>query len=169
MAEQKKELTEAQKMILSKVIAKRDASTFVLCVNEEQEAKIEEYKKLIKRIQGQQLNKEQQEALDKLKNEILGIHGSSVYCAHCHKLAKVEGDLDALKYSCDCEDAKKELSTKQAIEAQQAALDKEFYDCQIASTNEAIKLYKEKYADVIDFRKKAFEKLDNDIMNAAEL
>lgn len=169
MADQKKELTDAQKLILKNVIAKRDASTFLLCVNEEQEAKIEEYKKLAKRINGQQLNAEQQEAIDKLKNEILGIYSSSVYCAHCHKLAKVEGDLDALKYSCDCEDSKKELATKQSIEAQYAALDKEFYDTQVAATNKAIKLYKEKYTDVINFRKQAFEKLDNDIMNAAEL
>lgn len=169
MAEEKKTLTEAQKMILSKVIAKRDASTFVLCVNEEQEAQIEEYKKLAKRIQGQQLNPEQQEAIDKMKNDILGIHASSVYCAHCHKLAKIEGSLDDIKYSCDCQEAKDELATKESIEAQQAALDKEFYDTQIKATNKAIGLYKEKYADVIEFRKKAFEKLDNDIMSAAEL
>ena len=169
MAEEKVVLSEAQKMILSKVIARRDASTFVLCVNEEQEAQIEEYKKLVNRIKGQQLTTEQQEAFDKMKNDILGIHSSSVFCAHCKKLAKVEGDLDSLKYSCDCEAAKKELSDKQAIEAQQAALDKEFYEVQIAATNKAIGLYKEKYQDVIDFRKKAFEKLDNDIMNAATL
>lgn len=169
MAEEKKQLTEAQKLILSKVIAKRDASTFVLCVNEEQEAQIEEYKKLAKRIQGQQLSPEQTEALNKMKNDILGIHSSSVFCAHCKKLAKVEGDLENLKYFCDCDDAKKEVAAKASIEAQQAALDKEFYDTQIAATNKAISLYKEKYSDVIEFRKKAFEKLDNDIMNAAAL
>ncbi len=169
MAEEKKELTEAQKLILSKVIAKRDTSTFVLCVNEEQEATIEEYKKIAKRIQGQQLNEEQKEALSKMQNDVLGIHASSVYCAHCHKLAKVEGPVDNMTYSCDCEEAKNEKATKDSLEAQHAALDKEFYDTQVAATNKAIDLYKEKYKDVIEFRKKAFEKLDDDILNAAAL
>ena len=65
--------------------------------------------------------------------------------------------------------SKKELADKQAIEAQQAALDKECYETQIAATNKAMKLYKEKYKDIVEFRRKAFENLDNDIMNAADL
>lgn len=166
MAEEKKVLTEAQKLILSKVISRRDSSTFVLAVNEEEEAKINEYRNLMKQIQGKQLTDEQQKVVDNLKKDVLNIHKNKVLCAHCKNVAKVEGDIDALKYSCDCDGAKAEVSTKESIEAQHAALDKEFYDVQIAATNKAIALYKEKYKDVIEARKKAFEKLDSDILNA---
>lgn len=166
MAEEKKTLTEAQKMILNKVVAKRDNSTFVICVNEEQEAILDEYKKLVKRIQGQQLSEEQQKALDEMKNNVLGIYNSSVYCAHCHNLGKLVGDIDNLDFECSCKDAQDEIASKKSIEAQQAALDKEFYDIQVAATNKAMALYKAKYKDVVEYRKKAFEKLDNDIMNA---
>ena len=167
MAEEK--LTAAQKMILSKVIAKRDNSTFVLCVNEDQEAAIEDYRKVVKNIGGRQLAPDQQEAFTKLKQDIFNIHAENTYCAHCKKLAVVKGDIDKMELSCDCEGAKKELADKKAIEAQQAALDKEFYETQIAATNKAMALYKEKYADIVEFRKKAFEKLDNDVLNAATL
>ena len=150
MAEEMKEkLTAAQKLILSKVIAKRDNSTFVLCVNEDQEAQIEEYRRIAKQINGRQLTPEQNEEVTKMKQDIFNIHN--------------------MQLSCECEGAKKELADKQAIEAQQAALDKEFYETQIAATNKAMKLYKEKYKDIVEFRRKAFENLDNDIMNAASL
>lgn len=166
MAEEKKNLTEAQKMILNKIIAKRDNSTFVLCVNEEQEAVLDEYRKLVKQIEGRQLNEDQQKALDEMKNNVLGIYNSNVYCAHCHNLGKLTSDIDKLDFKCECKEAQDEINSKKSIEAQQAALDKEFYDIQVAATNKAISLYKEKYKDVIEFRKKAFEKLDSDIMNA---
>lgn len=169
MEENKKELTEAQKAILSKVISKRNSSTFVLCVNEEQEANIEELKKAEQAVAGKQLNDSQQKALDELRTAVLDIHKNNVYCAHCGKLAKVEGDLKNLEYTCDCEGAQHEQDMKKTIEAQHAALDKEFYDLQISATNKAIKLYKEHYKDVIEFRKKAFQRLDDDILGAPEL
>lgn len=165
----KRELTDAQKLILSKVISRRNSSTFVLAINEEDEAKINEYRNILQKVQGQKLDDEQQKALDKLKDEVLEIHKNKTLCAHCKQPAKVEGDITNITYSCDCEDAKKEKADKESIEAQHAVLDKEFYDLQIAATNKAIELYKEKYKDVIEARKKAFEILDNDILNAAEL
>lgn len=167
MAEEK--LTTAQKLILSKVIAKRDNSTFVLCVNEDQEAQIEEYRRVVKQIGGRQLSPEQNEQVTKMKQDVFNIHAENVYCPHCKQLAIVKGDIDDIQLSCECEGAKKELADKQAIEAQQAALDKDFYAIQIASTNAAMALYKEKYKDIVEFRRKAFENLDNDIMNAANL
>lgn len=170
MAEEKKEkLTAAQKLILSKIIAKRDNSTFVLCVNEDQEAQIEEYRRIAKQINGRQLTPEQNEEVTKMKQDVFNIHAENVYCPHCGKLAIVKGDIDNMQLSCECEGAKNELADKQAIEAQQAALDKEFYETQIAATNKAMNLYKEKYKDIVEFRRKAFENLDNDIMNAASL
>lgn len=167
--ENKKALSEAQKSILSKVISKRDSSTFVLCINEEQEAAIEELKHAEQALVNKQLTDDQTKALNELRDNVLDIHKHNIYCAHCGKLAKVDGDLKNLSYTCDCDDSKKELDTKKSIEAQHAALDKEFYDTQIAATNKAIKLYKEHYKDVIEFRKKAFQRLDDDILNAAEL
>lgn len=167
MAEEK--LTTAQKLILSKVIAKRDNSTFILCVNEDQEAQIEEYRRVVKQISGRQLTPEQNEQVTKMKQDVFNIHAENIYCPHCKQLAIVKGDIEDIQLSCECEGAKKELADKQAIEAQQAALDKDFYAVQIAATNAAIDLYKEKYKDIVEYRKKAFENLDNDIMNAASL
>ena len=167
MAEEK--LTTAQKLILSKVIAKRDNSTFVLCVNEDQEAQIEEYRRVVKQLGGRQLSPEQDEQVTKMKQEVFNIHAENIYCPHCKQLAIVKGDIDDIQLSCECEGAKKELSDKQAIEAQQAALDKDFYTVQVSATNAAMGLYKEKYKDIVEFRRKAFENLDNDIMNASSL
>ena len=167
MAEEK--LTTAQKLILSKVIAKRDNSTFVLCVNEDQEAQIEEYRRVVTQIGGRQLSPEQNEQVTKMKQDVFNIHAENVYCPHCKQLAIVKGDIDNIELSCECEGAKKELADKQAIEAQQAVLDKDFYAIQVAATNAAMGLYKEKYKDIVEFRRKAFENLDNDIMNAANL
>ena len=167
MAEEK--LTTAQKLILSKVIAKRDNSTFVLCVNEDQEAQIEEYRRVVKQLGGRQLSPEQDEQVTKMKQELFNIHAENIYCPHCKQLAIVKGDIDDIQLSCECEGAKKELSDKQAIEAQQAALDKDFYTVQVSATNAAMGLYKEKYKDIVEFRRKAFENLDNDIMNASSL
>lgn len=166
MAEEKNELSQAQKLILNKIISKRDSSTFVLAINEEDEAKINEYKNILKQINGRKLADDQQKVVDDLKKEVLEIHKNKTLCAHCGKQAKVEGELENLQYSCDCDSAKAEVSSKKAIEAQHTALDKEFYDVQVAATNKAIALYKEKYKDVIEARKKAFEKLDDDILNA---
>lgn len=167
MAEEK--LTTAQKLILSKVIAKRDNSTFVLCVNEDQEAQIEEYRRVVKQIGGRQLTPEQDEQVTKMKQDVFNIHAENIYCPHCKQLAIVKGDIEDIQLSCECEGAKKELADKQAIEAQQAALDKDFYAVQVAATNAAMGLYKEKYKDIVEFRRKAFENLDNDIMSAASL
>lgn len=167
MAEEK--LTTAQKLILSKVIAKRDNSTFVLCMNEDEEAQVEEYRRVVKQIGGRQLSPEQNEQITKMKQDVFNIHAENVYCPHCKQLAVVKGDIDNMQLSCECEGAKKELADKQAIEAQQAALDKDFYEVQILATNAAIDLYKEKYKDIVEYRRKAFENLDNDIMNAANL
>lgn len=167
MVEEK--LTTAQRLILSKVIAKRDNSTFVLCMNEDEEAQVEEYRRVVKQIGGRQLSPEQNEQITKMKQDVFNIHAENVYCPHCKQLAVVKGDIDNMQLSCECEGAKKELADKQAIEAQQAALDKDFYEVQILATNAAIGLYKEKYKDIVEYRKKAFENLDNDIMNAANL
>lgn len=173
MADEKK-LTDAQKQILSKVISKEDSSTFTLCVNEEQEAQLQNWRNIKRQLQGKQPAADQIEDLNKVKDTILGIYKSSVYCPYCGKLAEVTGDVDLLEkdkvaFSCSCEGATKEKEEKEAIKKSRDELDKKFFDIQVAATNSAIKTYKEHYKEVMEFRKQAFEKLDNDILNAPEL
>lgn len=174
MAEEKKTLTDAQKQILSKVISKDSSSTFTLCVNEEQEAQLENWRSIKRQLNGKQVAPEQMEEINKVKDTILAIYKTSVYCPYCNKLAKVEGDVDLLdkdkvSFSCDCEGATKEKTEKENIKKSREELDSKFFDIQVAATNAAIKTYKEHYKDVIEFRKQAFAKLDDDILNAPEL
>lgn len=173
MAEEKK-LTDAQKQILSKVISKEDSSTFTLCVNEEQEAQLNNWREIKRQLQGKKPAPEQEEELNKVKETILNIYKTSVYCPYCNKLAEVEGDVELLSkdkvaFSCTCDGAKKEKEEKENIKKSREELDKKFFDVQVTATNAAIKTYKEHYKDVMEFRKQAFERLDNDILNAPEL
>lgn len=174
MAEEKKQLTDAQKQILSKVISKDDSSTFTLCVNEEQEAQLDNWRSIKRQLKGKQVAPDQMEDLNKVKDTVLAIYKTSVYCPYCGKLAEVTGDVDLLdkdkvSFSCSCEGATKEKEEKENIKKTKEELDTKFFDLQVAATNAAIKTYKEHYKDVIEFRKKAFAKLDEDIMSAPEL
>lgn len=167
-------LTDAQKELLGKVIAKSGASTFALCINEDQEAKLRNWRNVKKQLNGRQPAPEQEKELTDFAKEIKTIYEDAVYCPYCGKKAKVEGEAvlvgkDSITFSCDCEGAKKEVKEKTEIEAKQKELDDQYYNIQVAATNAAIRKYKEHYKDIIEFRKKAFEKLDNDILNAPEL
>ena len=167
-------LTEAQKEILGKVISKAGASTFALCTNEEQEAKLKNWRNVKKQLNGRQPAPEQEKELNDFAKEIKTIYEAAVYCPYCGKKAKVEGEAnlvgkDTISFSCDCEGAKNEVKEKLDIEAKQKELDDKFYNIQVAASNAAIRKYREHYKDIIEFRKKAFEKLDNDILNAPEL
>lgn len=167
-------LTDAQKEILGKVISKAGASTFALCTNEEQEAKLKNWRNIKKQLNGRQPAPEQEKELTDFAKEIKTIYEDATYCPYCGKKAKVEGeavlaDKDTFAFSCDCEGSKNEVKEKLDIEAKQKELDDKFYNIQVAATNAAIRKYKEHYKDIIEFRKKAFEKLDNDILNAPEL
>lgn len=171
---EEKALTSAQKQILSKVISKADSSTFTLCVNEEQEAQLDLWRRLKNQLKDRQLNPDDAHEVDKVKDTVLGIYKSAVYCPYCGKLAQVDGDVelldaDKISFSCSCEGATKEKESKIEINKQQKELDAKFFDIQVAATNKAIETYKQHYKDIIEFRRQAFEKLDADILNAPSL
>lgn len=171
---EEKALTSAQKQILSKVISKADSSTFTLCVNEEQEAQLDLWRRLKNQFKDKQLSPQDEAEIDKVKDAVIEIYKSAVYCPYCGKLAEVSGDLDfkgndSVSFSCSCEDAVKEKESKIEINEQHKKLDEKFFDIQVAATNKAIETYKKHYKDIIEFRRKAFEKLDDEILNAPSL
>ena len=68
---EEKALTSAQKQILSKVISKADSSTFTLCVNEEQEAQLDLWRRLKNQFKDKQLSPQDEAEIDKVKNAVI--------------------------------------------------------------------------------------------------
>lgn len=164
-------LSDAQRLILSKIVTSKDTSTFVLCINEEQEAQLENWKLIKRNIKEKKIDpQKEEEELKKVRNLVYNIYKTSTYCPYCGQLAKVDNPSeDNYIFSCDCEGSKNEKIEKEGILNSKKELDEKFYNVQIKATNLAMKLYKEHYKDIVEFRKNAFEKLDNDIMNAPDL
>ena len=163
--EVKNELTEGQRSILDKVIARKDSSTGVLCTDDEQDARL----RLLNAYITKHANEKDSKTFQDAEKEVFEIYKNNLYDVYSGKLMKVEGSLEKMTWTSEDEGAKKEIADKAAIEGQKKALEKELYKIQTAATNKAIAIYKEHYKDIVARRQKAFEEMDNSIFNAKEL
>lgn len=156
-------LSDAQRMILDKMISKKNSSTFVLLINDEQEAELQYCQAILKNKQASE------EDVKKAKDKIEELYKAHLTCVHCGNVANVKVEDNKIDFACECKDAKKEVADKEAIIAQEKALENDFYMIQIAATNKGISLYKQNYMQFVKDREATWKKIDEEIMGAAAL
>lgn len=170
MAEEMTTTQSVQEMILKNVITSGNQSTFIRCTDDNEELEINTIRDYTNQVRDKLSDPAVKKALDEAAGRLKEIYSKTVYCAHCGKLAtlvesKEPNDIP-LTFTCDCEDAKKEIEEKKVILDARAAEEAKYAKLQTGIINgKCLPIFKEHYKDVMKKRYADFMEYDNCILN----
>lgn len=162
---------EAQDLVRQYIVTSGEQSTFIRCTDEGEDSELDKLREVAEKTMDRQNDPEVKKLLDNVAKRLKEIYSSSVYCVHCNKLAtlvenKDDKSLPAITFTCDCDDAKKEIADKKKILEEREILDKKYIKLQSNIINtKGLPLYKDHYKEIMKKRYAEFMQYDNSILN----